>query len=538
MAEFDDLMDEERELPPPAAAQSPVLQEFAGIFTNPAAKEWAGEMAARINDYTTRRQIADDNIAAGENFVADMDQFKSGLISGVRSDPFFVHTALDLVTPTLRALTGAMPNAPEDVDAHNAALAGHMQREIATAAVTMLAETHEGAARGMLADQRIAGLLGDAVQPLDGYIGAQAQARAIDREAEARNVAAYEALAADTTATNYLASLIDPISNTVQFPPGFNQGVLADPRLPPPVKAGVLGVYERLAANGDIERSDPYVVTAAIRRAANGEPPPAGELLQHAGADLTLKDALSLTRKLSISPAAKIEAQQMMATLDTARRILSPPEYGAAGQAAYGRFADWFLDEYDRRGPVSLNPASPNWILGGTDVAGSDPVSRFMPSGTDVVLGIRPQSRLDNTIDRPSLHDIFGGRPLPSPGDIRERDIVIPTPRIARPHGNQGEIGARANPQGEIGASVNSGKLFDMTDRFVAETATPEGGVDLNRLETDESLKYEARQAVDKEALINAIMRKYQLGPTAKEQAEEYADELRTFSNPTRGPNQ
>lgn len=424
MAEYQD----DSEGPLPAAAKSPVMQEFQDVFTHPAAREWAGEMATRINDYTTRRQIADDNIAAGENFVHDLGAFKSGLVSGVQNDPFFVHTALDLVDPTMRALSASMPNAPAGADA---AIARSIQGEIATAAITALAETHEGTARGMLADERIAGLLGEAVGPLDHYIGAQAKARATDHQAAAERQAAHQALATDTTATNYLSTLLDPSSDTVQFPNGWNQGVLKDPALPPAAKAGVLGIYDRLRANGDIETSDPLVITNAIRRAANGEPPTAAEILSGAGATLTLKDALSLSRKLSLSPSAMVEARGMQVTLDAARRQIAPPEYGAAGQEAFGRFVHWFVGEYDRMGPSSLNPQSENWLLASAgEMPGADPISRFMPNGTDVVLGLGPQAAIENTADRPSLRDIFGGRPVRR---APAGDEVIPTPRLHRP---------------------------------------------------------------------------------------------------------
>jgi hypothetical protein len=404
----------EDETPPPAAAQSPALQEFQEAFTSPAAKDWAGEVSARLNDYFTRRQIADDNTMAGNNFVADMDTFKSGLVNMVQADPNAVHTALDIVPPTISALMTSMPNPPENADDHHASLTGHIQGEIATAAVTRLAETHEGAARGMLNDERIKAALGDAAGPLDTYISAQAQARQTDHEAEVADMQAHAALAADQTAVRYLSALYDPASGTTQFPPGWNQAVLKDPAIPPPIKNAMAGVYDRLRGRGDVETSDPSVITDAIRRAANGLPPPAGELLSRAGQDLTLNDALTLTRKLSISPAAKVEAEKMMETIDAVGHQIASPEYGIAGARAYGRFVNWFVGEYARQGPSSLNPQSDRWMLNPEAV--DNPIDRFRPTGGDLI-NVEPLANFADKVDmsiakRPTLDSIFnrGGR--------------------------------------------------------------------------------------------------------------------------------
>jgi hypothetical protein len=424
MAEYDDATEE---VPPPVAAQSPAIQTFQEAFTAPVAQQWSQEVGARLNDYFTRRDIADTNTAAGERFVSDLDAFKSGLISGVQNDPFFAHTALDIVPPTLDAFAAAMPNAPEDVAAHNEALTRHIQGEIATAAVTALAETHEGAARAMLGDERIKSLLGEATGLLDTYIGAQANARRVDHEAQVEQLQARAAHAADTAATGYLSGLVNPVSNTVQFPDRWNQSVLADPALPPPVKAGVLGIYDRLRTGGDIERSDPFVITDAIRRAADGAPPPAGEIAAHIGQDLTLTDGLALMRRLSLSPAAHAEAQNLQQTLDLVRQQIAPIDSGAAGAAAYGRFVNWFLPEYMRQGPSALNPKADNWMLN-PEVPGN-PIARFQPTGDDLI-GIEPLASRANRagVARPSLGQIFSGGGRAASGPVRDEVPLRPAP--------------------------------------------------------------------------------------------------------------
>src|SRR5216684_2420130 len=152
---------EDDEQQQPAGSPSPALQDFKNTFTHPDAQDWAGEVTTRLNDYFQRRQIAADNMAAGQNFVNDIDQFKSGLVSMVQSDPNAVHTALDIVPPTLASVISSMPNAPDDAEDHHAALTSHLQSEIAAAAVTSAAFKDAGLAHGMLDNPRIADVLGD-----------------------------------------------------------------------------------------------------------------------------------------------------------------------------------------------------------------------------------------------------------------------------------------------------------------------------------------------------------------------------------------
>src|SRR5688572_29865927 len=176
------------------AAPSPALQQFREVFSEPGAapeaREWAAEVTTRINDYNQRRSLADANAAAGQQFVADIDGFKSGLVSMVQNDPNAVSLALDLVPTTVGMLGGASD------------LTAHMQVEIAAAAVTSLAEWDGGAARALLSDDRIAGLLGENVAPLGTYISMQEAARARDDAAHAVRLARAAEETSDLSARN------------------------------------------------------------------------------------------------------------------------------------------------------------------------------------------------------------------------------------------------------------------------------------------------------------------------------------------------
>ncbi len=54
----------------------------------------------------------------------------------------------------------------------------------------------------------------------------------------------------------------------------------------------------------------------------------------------------------------------------------------------------------------------------------------------------------------------------------------------------------------------------------------------LHQMENNPDLGYEQRQAVPQDLLTQLIMNKYKLGPTAAQDAHNYALDLRTFSNP------
>jgi len=500
----------------PPAEQSPAIQTFQDAFTHPVAQEWSEEVGARLNDYFTRRQIADENIAAGETFVQDMESFKSGLVQGVQKDPHFVYTAMDIVPPTIDAFGRALPEFPGDEHATN--LTSHIQGEIATAAITKMAEVNAHAARTMLGDERIKSLLGENAQALHTYINSQETARQIDYQAEVEALQAQAALKADVVAVEKLSNLVNPASNTVQFPAQWNQSVLADPNIPPPVKAGLINTYDHLRRNGDIERSDPFVITDAIRRAANGEPPPAGEIAQRIGKDLTLSDGLSLMRRLSISPAAHAEAQNIQQTLDAVREQIAPIDSGAAGAAAYGRFVNWFLPEYMRQGPSSLNPRADNWMLN-PEVPGN-PIARFQPTGDDLV-GIEQLANRANRAIRPSLGQIFSGG----------REHTAPV--YEAPKGYQYDAGGNLVPTPvEMGAK---GPFYGVERPYTDQMVNPPGvdkdaaGHPLVQINTDSGPKWVSPQE----------LRQQHRGPRPIAPPPLSEEEQQTFQNtgriPTRG---
>ncbi len=290
------LDDSDDQAPPQPGAPSPALAEFQNVFSHPEAKDWAGEVTTRLNDYFQRRQIADSANAAGQQFVQDIDQFKGGLVKMVQQDPHAVHTALDIVPPTLSALISNMPNQPANAEDHHAALVGHMQGEIATAAITSAAETHEGTARALLGNDRIQDVLGDAAGPLGIYIDMQAAARVRDQRADAGQAQAAHIELADQSARNYLDALVDPNTGNPRSPPGWNQAVLADNRVPPAMKVELFNAHEQLGANGDAI-TDPHAVMDLVGRMARGQATQR-DLYPMIGNNLSMSDAGYLAQQL------------------------------------------------------------------------------------------------------------------------------------------------------------------------------------------------------------------------------------------------
>lgn len=390
----DDYEDETEEAPRLQGAPSPFLEEFQNVF-GPAAPEQVGEVTTRLNDYFQRRQIADATEAAGQQFVNDLDGFKSGLVSMVTNDPNAIHVAMDIVSPMLEAMGGP----PE----HRAVLANHMESEIAAAAVTTLAERDEDLARATLAHSRVAGVLGENAEPLEAYIGIQAQARAVDRAAEAEQFAQARSDRADRAAYNYLGSLHDVATGSLTFPPGWNQGLMADANVPPAAKVAVSGVYERLRENGDALSSDPALVEQLVSGLAVGMTK-MGEILPQAGIGLRLEDALTLGAHAQPSADRQREMGQLKATLDEARDYLVTPDNGAAGYDAYKKFVNWVLPRYREGGAGSLNPANDQSFM--YDPRGGSVLPQFSPKGEQLTAPYRPIPA-----ERPSLADIFARRP-------------------------------------------------------------------------------------------------------------------------------
>lgn len=386
------------------------MEQFTGLFKSPIGQAMAHEAQVRINDYMTRRQIADDNTAAGEAFSNNLAEMRGNFIGMVRDDPHATPLALDLAHLGVMSMVGSVPGVDP---AHIDNISSGVQRDIARAAVMTVAEKHEGAAQDLLDHPRIGGLLSDEKEHLTGYIEGQRVARHIDAQGAQKMAQKATADRANQTAWTHMAVMVDPDTGDISHPPDWAKRVMADPSMPPNYKATLFDVYGRLQEKGDAAYTDPNAASDLLRGAAAGSLHPL-TALSAAGGDLRAADAVYLSR-LAGDPSMKRRAGEISATLDAAQRTLAAPENGPAGQVAYQNFANWLLPT--ARDGADLNPSSKEYVLQGNRM------QYFAPRATDMAdyvigqynrgyqyddLSLPAEDRMGSHTDRMDLSTIFG----------------------------------------------------------------------------------------------------------------------------------
>ncbi len=404
MSDLPALQDTPDDQAPPEDQSPPVhpaLEAFKGLFNTPGGQDWADEATQKVQAFLTVRDIADNAHAAANEYVNNIDSFKSGLVNLAHNDPTALPLALDLVPGTIKAML------PDNGQEHANPLINHIRGQVAAAGVQSLAMQDEASARAAL--DRYGEHLSDAEQgSLSSLIDTMATARAADHAAQVVQEARGARLASDTLAHGWLSRLSDPGTGDINFPNNWLRDMIADPRVEPQTKAVLAGAHERLLTQGDPQQSDPNTVVSLLDKATSNSLTPT-EVWSHAGADLSLADTQMLAgAAFPKTPQQQREVAGFAQTLATARGILASPENGLAGQRAFGDFVNWLMPEYRRAGPGSLDPRSQNWILGAPP-GGQSAIAQFIPSGGDVLLN-RQMMNTDNTGDkgRPSLGAIFG----------------------------------------------------------------------------------------------------------------------------------
>lgn len=370
------------------------LTQFVGLFKTGTGQDLANEAAIRLNDYQTKRQIAESNLAAGQAFHNNLAEMRGNYIGMVQDDPAATHLALDLADLGTRSMVGTIPGVDPE---HVQNISTGMQQDIARASVMSLADQHEGQARDMLANDRISGLLGDEKDSLSGYIQSQAVARQIDAEAQQKAAQRAAVDQANQSAWRYMATITNPDTGEITPPAGWAQRLMADPSMPPHYKASLFDTYGRLTEQGDAPFSDPLSVHDVVRDAAAGSAA-APAVLARAGDDLRAADAVYLSR-LAGDPSQQGRAAQLAAVLDQGKEALAGPENGPAGTRAFGDFTSWALSA--ARAGASLDPASKDYALQGNKLQQFAPRASY---NVEAAVQVPPQ-------DRRPLSEIFGGKP-------------------------------------------------------------------------------------------------------------------------------
>jgi hypothetical protein len=444
---------QDSEQDPSTATMHPALQAFQDAIPDSAAEApWAQEVTTRLNDWVQKRDMADANEAAANQYTANIGDFKSGLVNMVTADPTAHQVALDIVDPTLHQL---MPYDYMDPSKHaetHGALADDIKYQIAHASVASMARRDGPAARSLMDSPAISEHLDDQDKAgLSGYIQAHEVARGADAAADQREAIIQAQRQATATQHGYAASMLNPDTGQVQFPKGWGQRLTDDPSLRPEDRGELMHMYGRLQAEGDGKR-DPEALRLAIQDIARGTDAGGFSITPNyifgstGGKDgMKLADAVWLNGLLNTeSTEGQIQRQQLADTVAKAQAVIygGSGENAVGGHKAFGRFMDWFIPAYQKAGPAGLDPTSDKFLFNGTNI------NAFRPTNDDIVIGSKwgtypgangmsPISRGEATEDNPDkkirLDQIFGGRKA-APGDEVIRSQRTPPVRMPTGH--------------------------------------------------------------------------------------------------------
>lgn len=335
---------------------------------------WAQDAATLVNDFITRRDIADNATAEAARFTENIRAFSGGLDQVVRADPTATNMALGLAALTVPAIIADHPHLPDEGRAGIAdQLAGEVGRNIARSAVLAWAQRDPDTAHAEMA--RLGALIPEGERgALADHVDLLGRALQQDREGAAAQTQADQASRGYATTLAYLDQLVDANGNP-RIPRDFVRRVVNDQNVSPADTALLQRVQERIQKLQTQYAGLPPPLTdgAKVKQfidAAQGGREGQRKLLDHIGIDLDLKDAQTLIAA-SRNPA---EADYLRNVMRLAERALKGPdgELGRDGSEAMGRFAQTFLREYRTLGRGALDPNSPNFLGALRGFAGRD----------------------------------------------------------------------------------------------------------------------------------------------------------------------
>src|SRR5574340_1197904 len=218
-------------------------------------QEWAQAASTIVNDFVTRRDIADNATAQADDFVNSVRRFGDGLMAAVRADPTATNMALGLTALTVPALVNDHPyldDATRPTVANQ--LAGEIGQNVARHAVLAWAQRSPDEAHNELT--RLAPLFsGEQVDALRGHIDLLAGAQEQDQAgAVAQAQGAADAFSARQTAA-YVDELVGP-DGRPQFPAQWVQRVVNDQTVSPADTAVAKQIHDRLLAQAQGQQVD------------------------------------------------------------------------------------------------------------------------------------------------------------------------------------------------------------------------------------------------------------------------------------------
>src|SRR5579885_2854378 len=325
MADYDDTEPDVNPAFPQDNRLDPALDQVRGMFTTPDGAELASTVLPIIQQHLNAVRVADTNAAAGQQVVTDLDQTKRNLVDMVKQDPTAAELGVALAPHLVADIVRGSGLDPDQQEAVHSDLTSHIQSEIARAAVTRMAELHANSATTLM--DMLSDHLSDTDKThLSGYINTMEAARVLDHGAHTDQLMDDAARISRNKAFGYAQQLLDPRTESVQFPPTFMANLVAERGIAPADKAPLYTAFDNLRRFGDVPNSDPYVLSDIVKAIADPEVNvPADAIMRHVGTSLRYADAqvlhgLSTTRIAGWRRPPTARATRRSAVLSTGSR--------------------------------------------------------------------------------------------------------------------------------------------------------------------------------------------------------------------------
>lgn len=359
------------------AQLDPALQQVFDAFDTPDGRQLAANVLPIIQQHVNAVNAADASEAAGQKSIANLNDTKNELLGLVKNDPTAAEMAIKIAPHLVAGIVTHSGMTSAEMEGAHKELTGHIQSEVARAAVTRMAELEAAPARQLM-DNLSEHLTDQDRTSLAGYIDTMERARQYDHDASVQQGQYGAALSSGRAAFDFAQGLLDPRTDQVQIPPDFMAGLMSNAGIRPADKAPILQAYSNLRTNGDPVQSNPHLVGALLQSIADPAATVAPmDILKHSGIGLKYADAQMLHGlALGRTPEAQHMAAQLAAMVQRGATQLQP-DLSAAHNAGYKRYVSWLLSAARRGG--SLAPGEPNYLFK------SARVMDFAPKHQDIV---------------------------------------------------------------------------------------------------------------------------------------------------------
>ena len=326
---------------------------------------WANDAATIVNDFITRRDIADQATAEANQFTSNVQDFSRGLDEVVRADPTATNMAFGLAAITVPAIVADHPHLPDDQREPVAnALAGEIGKSIAQNAVVGWAQRDTDTAHAEL--KRLGGLFTDDERSaLSDHVNLLGDAKQMDAEGAAIQEANRRAEDSHQRSLLYGDELLKP-DGAPNFNPDWARRVVNDQGVAPDDSARLLELQRvqqrmnQLSTSGTVAPiTNGNRLLDFIDMAGNGMTGRKQLFDQAIAGDISLQDAQTLIRA-GQNPADLATIKGFVAN---ARKAVKGPDGDLDPDGtAMAKLAHDVLHSYGTMGVGSLDPNDPNFF--------------------------------------------------------------------------------------------------------------------------------------------------------------------------------